>query len=117
MTIRPVPASVPWLSMRTRLVRVPGLSEGYQDRICFTRSLKAIGGLPHLGSLQKRMARLAETAGGSTAGHNLRAEVLPKPEFGSTTFSGQVPIGWPATRTATRKSPAQRQGTASQSTT
>src|SRR5215831_17795185 len=76
MTIRPVPASVPWLSIRTRLERVPGLSEEYQDRICFTRSLKAIGCLPHLGSLQKRMARLAETAGGSTAGHNLRAEVF-----------------------------------------
>src|SRR5215470_15341784 len=113
MTIRPVPASVPWLSMRARLVRVPGLSEEYQDRICFTRSLNAIGSLPHLGSVRKTRAKIVETAGGSTARQNLRAEVLPRLVFCSITFSDQVPIGWPATRTATRKSPAQRQGVAS----
>src|SRR5688572_21542161 len=53
MTIFPVPPSVPWLSMRARLVTTPGLSEPYQDRICFTRSLAAIVASP------RRRARAA----------------------------------------------------------
>src|SRR5215475_7067632 len=40
MTILPVPARVPVLSMRARFIFVPGLSDGYQDRICFTRSVR-----------------------------------------------------------------------------
>ena len=46
MTSLPVPASVPWLSRRARLVSVPGLSDAYQERICFTRSVTAMGRLP-----------------------------------------------------------------------
>src|SRR5262245_47286645 len=36
MTMRPVPASRPWFSMRARLVRTPGFSLAYQLRISFT---------------------------------------------------------------------------------
>src|SRR5215813_3199144 len=43
MTIFPVPASVPVLSIRARFIFVPGSSDGYQDRICFTRSVRRIG--------------------------------------------------------------------------
>src|SRR5581483_8000269 len=39
MTSLPVPARVPWLSRRARLVTTPGLSDEYQDRICRTRSV------------------------------------------------------------------------------
>src|SRR4029453_7662205 len=39
MTILPVPPSVPALSMRARLVSVPGLSLPYQLRISRTRSV------------------------------------------------------------------------------
>ena len=35
--MRPVPASVPWFSMRARFVRTPGFSLAYQLRISFTR--------------------------------------------------------------------------------
>src|SRR5262252_283115 len=40
MTIFPVPARVPVLSIRARFIFVPGVSDGYQDRICFTRSVR-----------------------------------------------------------------------------
>src|SRR5262245_40214619 len=43
MTSFPVPARVPWLRSRTRLVNVPGFSDEYQERICFTRSVRAMG--------------------------------------------------------------------------
>src|SRR5512143_4144405 len=43
MTSLPVPARVPVLSSRARFILVPGLSDGYQDRICFTRSVSRMG--------------------------------------------------------------------------
>src|SRR5688572_29073657 len=38
MTMRPVPARMPWFIIRARLALVPGLSEAYQERISRTRA-------------------------------------------------------------------------------
>src|SRR5262245_47829216 len=63
MTIFPVPARVPWLSIRDRLVSTPGLSEAYQDRICFTRSLVAIVTSPSSSSVRCTRAALPDRPG------------------------------------------------------
>src|SRR5262245_46062846 len=63
ITIRPVPPSRPWFSMRARLVSVPGLSLPYQLRISRTRSFMTVPPCRELGCL----GRLAPSAATSTA--------------------------------------------------
>src|SRR5262245_40645078 len=46
MTNFPVPARLPWFIRRARFALVPGLSDPYQERICFTRSVSGIGEAP-----------------------------------------------------------------------
>src|SRR4029079_10960362 len=43
MTSLPVPARAPWFKRRAMLVSVPGFSDEYHERICFTRSVTAMG--------------------------------------------------------------------------
>src|SRR5262249_56464270 len=70
MTSLPVPPSVPVLSSRARFLFTPGLSDGYQDRICFTRSVR-------------RMAVLRSSLGASNV-----KRVLHAPPGGCHLFTG-----------------------------
>src|SRR5580765_6633456 len=94
MTMRPVPASVPWFSMRARFVRTPGFSLAYQLRISFTRvpmvlSFLVAGrprsglppvevlGLRHVIGAADEDGRALVALGGADAQHPLRARARP----------------------------------------
>ena len=63
ITNRPVPASVPVFIIRNRFAFTPGVSEPYQDRICFTRSVAGIGPRYHRRRDRNHRPKLAPQPG------------------------------------------------------
>src|SRR5208282_2614219 len=92
MTNVPEPASAPWLNRRTRVVRVPGFSDEYHERICLTRSVTAMGHSLALQGQFEGSAGADSASQGRTQALIRRASLYPSRGWGTNAEEPCEPI-------------------------